>query len=444
MLSRQRFIVLGIATLTVIAAIGTYVVVADTQSPPAKPPVADGPTFYGALASVNNSVLASPGGPWLLFSVYGFAAEAPFAPGVIGLEFQNWTMNQCGADFDGVTIWNGTIPVFNGSFASGTAPFWQFGYFSNVSQQFLVATSVNGVGHVFPPIPYNATPGPSTCQPWYDFPNTPTDHTSISNWTSLLRPLPPDSVGAAATAIGSISAQHVNVGTPTVEILTLGPGMFGGFGDGGRVWGVYFQRCGIVGIDGWQPLYQMAIDANDTPIGVFNLSHNCALLTYSEPNVEGRYVLAFGSQSSTVVPAGEGVLASFQVAFAAPNGTLTGYFDGWGLANWMLSLNLSGPNGSRLPVAGPDCSQWVASLADCAANTSGWYAVLLNPGDGWVASYGAAGPSVGWTVPVVSVVSHQQLMVIAPSGWNLAGSTLSVTSTTPETSIRGPALPNAP
>ena len=84
--------------------------------PPNVQLVSDGPTFFQALSQVNNSALLEPGGPWALFSVYGIATQIPFSPNLIGYAHTNQTVNSCGQEFNGLTLWNGTMPLFNGTF----------------------------------------------------------------------------------------------------------------------------------------------------------------------------------------------------------------------------------------------------------------------------------------------------------------------------------------
>ncbi len=208
-----------VAVVVMVAGIALYFILEHGSGSSSPPLHDDGPTFYAALAEVNSSVVNVTGGPWALFSVYGIAAEEPFSAGVIAYPLNNITTNSCGAAFNGITLWNGSMPVFNGTFNSGSAPFWQFGYFSGTSQEFLLATSVDGRGHVYPPIPY-----PSSCQPWYDFPNTPTNPESISAWTSLLDPLPPNSPFGAQRVAQVLQTEGVSLDGRFAEIMTLGPG----------------------------------------------------------------------------------------------------------------------------------------------------------------------------------------------------------------------------
>ena len=228
-----------------------------------------------ALSEVSASVATEPGGPWEIFSVYGIAAQASFSPNLIGYPTgENRTVNDCGHLFDGVTLWNGTLPTFHGSFNSGTAPFWQLAYFSNTSKGVLVATDVRGDTHVYSPISM-ANP----CAPWYDFMSNNT-----AEWTSLQQNPPVDSSVAAlnawATNIAGVETVGSKVGqdSPYVEIMTTGPGVFMGFGDQrGSGWGVYFDRCGEAGVTGVQPLVLSGLSTTGAGGVAVAVTHNCAL-----------------------------------------------------------------------------------------------------------------------------------------------------------------------
>ncbi len=92
------------------------------------PVVPDGPTLVPAFSAVENPVSNAFGGPGALVSVFGVAAQAPFSPNVVGGVGVNRTQNPCSREYNGLTLYNGSIPVFNGTFNSGTAPFWPFAF----------------------------------------------------------------------------------------------------------------------------------------------------------------------------------------------------------------------------------------------------------------------------------------------------------------------------
>ena len=387
--------------------------------------IADGPTFYQTLASLNSSVANASGGPWALFSAYGIAAQLPFSPNLIGYVHTNVTVNACGQAFNGLTMWNGTIPLFDGTFDSGTAPFWQLAYFSNSSQEILVATDVLGDTHVFPAIPY-----PSSCMPWYDFPG------NAANWTSPSEFPIVDSSLAARVAWDSVLQGSKTVSDlvptygPTTEVITIGPGVFLGFGDVVSAYGIYFDRCGEAGITGIQPLTLVGVGSSGQWIGTSNLTHNCALLYSGAGAYDSEYDLLFSTPSVSSGSLTASVTAEFQVAIALPNGTLENFFDEVGLANWMTSWNLTSPSGQDQPLATSLCSMWVPSAAQCRANYSGWYALIISAGGEWINSYGLSpNGTASWSVPVTALVSNQQLVIVCPGTWNISGYSVTPVST---------------
>ncbi|MGA8664604.1 MAG: hypothetical protein WB809_06030 [Thermoplasmata archaeon] len=400
--------------------------------PPNVQLVSDGPTFFQALSQVNNSALLEPGGPWALFSVYGIATQIPFSPNLIGYAHTNQTVNSCGQEFNGLTLWNGTMPLFNGTFNSGTAPFWQFAFFSNVSQEILVATSVLGVGRVYSPIPF-----PSSCMPWYDLPGDTT------HWTNpALLPVA-DSSMAASIAWSSVLQGQETVGgwigenNPMTQIITFGPGIFQGLGDYSGGYGLYFDRCGELGVAGIQPLVLIGTNSEGGWAEAANLTHNCALQYSGYGAFDGEYDLPFASPIINATATTTLATIGFQVAIAYPNGTLSNFFDEIGLANWMTGWNLSTSSGSALPLATPVCKEWAPALTNCPANDTGWYAVLLSSGGEWINSYGATPNGTSWSIPINALVSHQQLVIVTPSSWNLSGDKLTVGCEVPNTRVIG-------
>ena len=426
-----------VIVVVVVAGVASYFVLVPRGGKAGSPVVDDGPTFDQALAAVNSTVRNVSGGPWLLFSLYGIAAPVPFSPNLIGYaRSENVTVNSCSQVFDGLTLWNGTIPLFNGTFDSGTAPFWQLAYFSSSSQEILVATDVLGDARTFPAIPY-----PSSCMPWYDFPG------NAANWTSPSEFPTVDSSFAAQVAWNSTLpgsrtvGQQITRNGPTVEIITAGPGIFMGLGDTVSAYGIWFDRCGELGVAGVQPLIGVGVGRNGTWLGSSNLTHNCALLKSGPPGYSADYDLLFSSAITNVAPPTTFATMGYQVAIAYPNGTLAGFYDEVGLANWMTSWNLTNASGTYLREAIPTCRAWVPTVADCVANSSGWFAVILSAGGGWINSYGALpGGGIGWSEPVTALVSHQQLVIVVPSSWIVAGDGLKVASTNSTLVVLGSSL----
>ncbi len=425
--------VLVVLLLIVVAGIGVYELLNDRLSTRPLPsnPLADGPTLLQALSIVQPSVVLTPGGPWTLFSVYGVAAKTPFSPNVVSNMNQNRTVNNCGHLFDGLTMWNGSLPVFNGSFDSGTAPFWQLAFYSNATEQVLLATVVNGTSKIYVPTGlYGA------CMPWPNFPSRP------DFWTSVFPLLGVDSSVAARAAWNAVGPTAQKTPEPIAEIIQIGPGVLNVLGDAIDAYQINFLRCGQAGIAGGdRPLQVAGVNPlNGSHFFSFVGTMNCALQFGDTPS-DGLYRLLFTPVELVGDSLTSWATASFQVAFASPNGTLTSFRDGWGLANWMTSLNLTTSTGQPLPLASSTCAAWVRSVADCHAASSGWYAVLLSSYGDWIDSYGdIANGRGGWSRPVDSMVSNQQLVIVAPATWNLTGDRLVVNSTVSSSVIQGTAV----
>jgi hypothetical protein len=409
-----------IAAVIVVGSVAGAEIVLLESTPGHVAIVSDGPTLYQSLAAVNASVVDELGGPWSLFSLFGVAAQVPFSANVLPYGSSvNGTVNVCGKAFDGLTLWNGSLPTFDGSFSSGTAPFWQFAYFSNVSQQILVATDVLGVVHAYAPVPVS---GP--CRPWYDL-----DDPTPSFWTADLASFPANSPGAARTALQSLGGAAPSGALPWVEIYASGPGFFGPLGDLPKQLGIYFDRCGEENVSGIQPLLAVTEGLGGQYQGAAELNETCALLSSGHGAYDGVYALQPSTPELTSGPSAQWFTIPFQVALAYPNGTLTGDYDGWGLANWMANFQLTNRTGAVLPTATPTCPRWQASLQGCPANTSGWFAVVVSASGEWINSFGelVTGQD-GWSVPVTALVSNQQLVVVVPVEWDPTGDSLSVSS----------------
>jgi hypothetical protein len=423
-------VVLAVALvlLLVLAAVAFRSANIASPTPPPQPPKNDGPTLYQAIAGVNQSLRNVSGGPWGLFSIYGVAAQAPFSADVISYPLNNQTANACQAQFNGLTLWNGTIPVFTGTLNSGTAPFWQFGFYSNVTQQIVLATNVEGSVHIYPPMSANGS-----CHPWYDLGSNP------GTWVKQLAPFLPNSPAiaqSAMTQVGNLSWFYPS--SPWAEIYTTGPGVFVGFGDLEGFAGVILERCGLLGVSNLQSVLPWAENLNGTDGGYSNETGNCAVLNYPYFAGYGSYDLVPGPANTSVTTGALQLSLSYQVGIVEHNQTAPYVFDGWGLANWMTSWNLTNASGEHLPLAVPGCREWVSTVADCAANALGWYAVVLSASGGWLDSYGVLpGGGVGWSEPVTALVSHEQLVVVCPNSWNVTGDVLNVTSTVPTSTVNG-------
>jgi hypothetical protein len=393
-------------------------------------PKADGPTLDQALSAANRSLDGLAGGPWALFSIYGVAAQAPFSPNVLSYPSQNRTVNACQAQLNGLTLWNGTMPIFDGTPDSGTAPFWQFGYYSNESQELLLVTSVLGTVHAFSPMALNGS-----CSPWYDIGNP-------ENWVEALSEPIPDSPGVAQSALEAInlqvSANWLDQNSPIVEIYTSGPGVFDGLGDLRGAVGVVFDRCGLVDVTGIQPSLQWTESLGGTNGSLFNASTNCAMLSHPYFAGYGSYELVYNSSGTSTFSMTAQYRTPFQVSMRFHTGGVPINYDGWGLANWMTNWTLNTSSGTKLPMGAVGCGGWVPSISDCLANQSGWYVVVLSASGEWVNSYGALpGGGAGWSESVTAIVSNQQLVVVMPSSWPGAGDLVNVTSTVSTSAVLG-------
>jgi len=422
--------ILIVCTLVIAGACVFYIV---TGAPKANEgsiaTVKDGPTLFQVLDQVSASVQSAPGGPWGLFSVYGIAAQLPFSPNVLGYPAENHTVNSCGALFNGLTLWNGTIPVFNGTLNSGTAPFWQLAFYSNATNEVLVVTDLLGAVTTFPPESY---PGP--CTPWNGFPGP-------QSWVEAINGVSIDSSVAVNAAWNAVASFWPTPDQSFAEIITLGPNIFDSIGyvTGGYL--IAFDRCGLTDVAGVQSrLFAAANWSAPSGQAAGELGGgNCAALNSSQGGSGALYELLFTNASEQQSSSTTWITVPYQVALAyATNGTLFGDYDGWGLANWMTDWNLTTPSGVRLPVAGSSCAAWVPSISDCTSNESGWYAVVLSASGEWINSFGVqTRGGVGWSEPVTALVSHQQLVIVFPSPWDVSGDLLNVTSTIASSAVYG-------
>ena len=398
----------------------------------------DGPNFYQALASLNASVANESGGPWTLFSFVGIAAQAPYSPNVKGYINFNASVpiNGCQAALNGLTMFNGTLPEFTGTFNSGTAPFWQFAYYSNVSSEVLVGTSVLGTPRVFAPFPM----GSACTTAWGDFASNP------EKWAGQILEngaLPVNSPTAASVVWSNVDAGYLERSAPLTEVFTSGPAMFAATQDlPYGVMGVDFLGCGVLGVTGYGVAYYSGTTRSGEYSGGLNASTNCALQAPSYPGSDtGVYQLAFPNVSVTTESSTTWVTAPIEVNAVArnpTNGTLDqSETDMWGLANWWMGLKLTSSSGQLLPRGASECTAWVASVARCGANSSGWYVVQLSSQGSWQNSYGLTANGSGWAAPVTAVVSHQELVVVLPSSWQSGGDSLNITSTSLEYEIQG-------
>jgi len=421
--ARRAVLVVAVAVaMTVAGGLGT-VLVLEQKAGSTTSVVNDGPTFYQALGKLNASVQATPGGPWTLYTVYGVATPVPFSPSALGWFEQNRTVNSCGALFNGLTLWNGSIPLFNGTFNSGTAPFWQFFYFSNVSQSILVATDVLGQTRVFPPAPMSSScfAGSSlNYDPW--------------GWARVFDPFPADSPTLSRSAVNALGAGWF-VNNPSVfEAYRFGSNYWGSGNPGGLV--INFERCGEVGRAGIQPAASVGVSSAGKFVTSFVGAEGCGNVeSLGPPPVFFSYELGFASPTAVITGSSTYITIPFQALLTNSSGTIG--TDASGIVSWMVRLNLTSGSGAALPEAGFSCDEWVSTTSDCVANSTGWFAILQPPYGAWLDSYGASRTGMNWCIPDVSLVSEQQLVIVVPNSWAVTGDLLSVASTTSNATISG-------
>jgi hypothetical protein len=410
------------------AALGSVLVWSSFQTPKTKL-VGDGPTLYQAFAAVNGSVQVLSGGPWELFSYIGLAAESEFNPAAFGFApSTNLSVRSCGAEFDGVTLWNGSaIPTFDGSIDSGTAPFWQFEFSSVTSHDVVVATDISGrVRTYLPVIPSDPC--------WI-----PAGGLAATSYFSWVNPLPEDSPIQARLAYDRVAESFESKNRPVVEIYANGFTPLAAIGHGPNG-GVEFYRCGIVGVAGIQQYLVVGFSPTGQIFDIGNGTLTCTA-TYSigPPPVYSPYKLVFTTPGQPRSFGGglEGTNSSFQVSLRVGANNSTVYFDGWGLLTWMISLSLREANGSSLPSVPLSCQTWVPSPMTCSALAQGWSAILVSTSGEWQDTFPSATAGSSWAVLDAAVVSNEELWVTFPASWNVTGDVLTVSGTAPIPTVLG-------
>jgi len=408
------FVAVAAGAMVIVAGTGFYLL-ATRNGGGGEREVPDGPTFYQALDRANVSADSSPGGPWTISQAYGVASPVPADPSVWGWGQYDSTFASCQSAFNGLTIWNGTIPLFSGTYNSGTAPFWQFVYFSNSTQQLLVVTDVRGQVEVFPAISMSSECAEASglaTQPW------------ITTLTWGREGWPVDTSKMASADWNTAGRQYVTwLNRPVGELYLFGSTQFGSGQPVGDQ--LNFFTCGTVGAAGVTP--GLALGGNNGA-NSFNYTLGCTPTASNWTAIP----LVVSFSASTYGGASGSLWISQEFQFldrGSPPYSGPGY-DTRGVASWMIGVNLSNDTGRSAPLAPAGCASWVPSLGDCPATTTGWYAVLTAPGGGWLASYGASSTGPVWSSPVVPVVNNETLTVFAPSGGNTSGDTLRVASTT--------------
>jgi hypothetical protein len=421
---RLRLIWVVAAIVLIAGAAGGWVLFnhPTVHSQPSTPLTTDGPTLYEALAALNHSVSATGDGPWTLFSAIGLAPTAQYAPGAIGFfPNESASLRACAPAFNGLTVWNGTeFPRFDGDIGSGTAPFWQFGWRSNASDQLLIATDVNGTTTAYPPISLTSPCAQASAMAY-----------GSAEYVPWMNPLPINTPLQALNASKAVGYAYASKNPGFAEMFNLGWTPFSATNHGGNGAGlaVEFSRCGIVGAAGWQPESVAGELSTGQVANTFNGTLSCTAIRTQfsyQP-----YQIAFNSSGSAVAvgPVSSGLSLPFQVEFPDWSSNGSAFADAWGLVSWMAGFSLSGQLGTELPSAPPSCLGWVSSLADCAANASGWGLVLLSAGGAWLDAFPSLAGGSTWAIPNVLFATGQTLVLLTPVAWTVPGDALSASAT---------------
>jgi hypothetical protein len=422
---RRRWLEIFAICVAALAVVGALLVWYPwSRTAPVSPPDrADGPTFYQALSQLNGSVQNTSGGPWTLYTVYGIATPVPFSPSALGWNEQNETVNSCGHLFNGLTMWNGSIPLFNGTYNSGTAPFWQFFYFSNASGEILVASNVLGVPQVFPPIPMSSpcmTGSVLGLDPW--------------DFARNLNPLPANSPTLASSAVEGLGPSWFANNPTTFEAFRFGNNYWGSGNPAGLI--INFERCGEVSRAGVQPFASVGVSSSGSFVTSYVGIEGCGNIYSFGPPVDVLpWKIGFTNYSTFLSGASSYTSIPFQAL--VENNTGGYYPDASGIVSWMIRLTLTNSTGAVLPTATSSCGGWVPTASDCGANGTGWFLLLLSPYGQWLDSYGETSTGANWSAPAVSIVSNQQMVLVSPSTWNLSGDVLSASSTTSNVTLSG-------
>jgi hypothetical protein len=425
--SRRGYAVV-VASLLVGALVGTALVSLSLRTS-AVSSTEGGLTLDQALRQVNTTVQNANGGPWELFSYIGFAAEGAFNPAAFSLGTStNLSLRYCGAQLPGITLWNGSsIPVFDGSVAAGTAPFWQFEFFSNTTKDVVVATDVSGVVRAYPPI-------------------LPTDSCwlyagggAASSYLSWVNPLPEDSNVQAQLAYDRVARTFESSNRPVVEIFADGFTPLGAIGHGPNG-GVEFFRCGLEGVAGVQPFLIVGFSPSGQIFDTINGTVSCTA-TYSigPPPVYTPYtIIPSAPRSPSVFGSGfESVSFSFQTEFSTGVNNSTRYYDAWGLLSWMVSLSLRNSSGQSLPTTPLSCQAWVSTVASCTPMGLGWSVILTSADGAWLDAFPSASSALLWSLPVGAIASYEQLILTYPNSWNITGDSLVFSNSAPVPTIAG-------
>lgn len=385
---------------------------------------ADGPTYDMVLTAVNSRLSALTGGPWTIFGAIGVASPSPFQPASLGWADSANATSACRTALPGITVWNGSMPIFDGSFASGTAPFWQLMFFSNASSEIVVATDLSGRVTVFTPLAMSSPCGQAL-----------EARGPLWGWAEYdLSTITVDSSSLAEAAWRAIGSSWVPSHPPEVEMYVFGDNDWP-LWPGGIL--VALQRCGLVGAGGPQPTVFADINGNGSLNNYVAGLETCTPEANITANLTGTpvpYVNEFSNGTVTTVGATTDASQELQSTYGfGPHPSIAGY----GLVAWMVGMTLADSSGQILRSAPASCSSWVASVDACEANATGWYAVLSTQSGSWLDSFPSGGNASAWVTPAGAILGDETLTIVVPSSWNVSGDILTTSGTDSQVPVKG-------
>jgi len=189
-------------------------------------------------------------------------------------------------------------------------------------------------------------------------------------------------------------------------------------------WVVWYQSCGIPGQGVERPFADTGWGLNASPT-----QYGGALTGEISCPVNSNAIFNFTFNPTSVSPAhglagAEGF--SLKIGLGAASETQIINQTANSLSAWMVDLDIHSPGGSVVAPSGTGCPTTADGIGSCSAPTSGWYAVLLSP-VGWLLdSYPSGSGGGNWTLPNVSVVNNDTLVIVPSLNLNLTGDTLDI------------------
>ena len=393
----ERFKVLLVAGIALVAAVSGVVAFHNTVSKPSPGP--QGFTFFAAQAASNRSIVNASGGPWTLVSALAVVTTQPVWP---------WAfMGDACEAYPGVSIWNSSgIPIWTGSLSSGISPFWSLWYL-NATDYLLAAVALNDTIHLV---------GPISPTSWCGKALAPTlvngGSFAVPVDTSVASQLAWNYVGAAFAKSHPELAVYYEIGAQQLAYNGEAPG-----------WAVTYDVCGEPGYAG------ATLESQHIPVALMTSVTSSSPPTYS---VAESFACSNPTYNFTFLSVG--------APTPAPNGTLRSVpftlpFDA--LVSWMTSANLTeNTTDVAEPVASLFCSGGQLNLGACDAR-GGWYLALANSNGYWLDVYGDWNGVVGWVIPNVPYDSYNSLVVYVPSSLGSTPLTLSLSSVTAAVQVTG-------